>query len=273
MHFDAAGFFIEDCLMRKPLQVEVGAEFAIDAGKEVEIKGGGNADRVVVRDNQFLNWLEHVGAEEKRVPGLENEAQIAKKVRAGGAIEVADVAAEKENEQMFARSAASGDFAETVEIFPFEADNADAFDVAEFAAKNGESGRRKFNGVVPGGLPAGEGFEEQARFAAGAAAELGDDDGPGKLVDDFPCVQLKQALLGARNAILRKLADDLKEGGADRIVEVFRGEFLLSRPGESGSHFQRKLAEQRRAVDLCLRRSFGHSATHSDTQRNPAYAY
>src|SRR5258708_34517156 len=119
---------------------------------------------------------------------------------------------------MFARGAASGDFTETVEIFAFEADHADAVDVAEFATKNGERGRRNFNGVIPGGLPAGEGLEEQARFAPCAAAKFGDDDGPGELIYNFPCVQSKQAFFGAGKAVFLELANDLKKGGADRIV-------------------------------------------------------
>jgi len=122
------------------VKVKAGAEFAIDAPKKIEIEGGGDTDRVVVRINQCLNGFEHVRAEEKRVPGPENMAQIEKKVRAGGAIEVADGAAEEEDEKMLARSATGSDFAETVEVFTFEADDADAVDVAEFTAKYGERG-------------------------------------------------------------------------------------------------------------------------------------
>jgi len=152
---------------------------------------------------------------------LENQAQIAKKVRAGGAIEVTDGAAEEKDKKMLARGAAGGDFSETVEIFTFKADNADAVDVAELAAKNSERGRRNFDGVIPGGLPAGKGFEERTRFAAGTAAEFGDEDGARELVDDFPGVELQQAFFGSRKSIFRKGADHFEECGADRIVEIF----------------------------------------------------
>ena len=63
VHFDTAGFFIEDGEVPELLQVEVSAEFAIDAGKKVEIERGGNTDWVIVSGNQCLNGLEHVGAE------------------------------------------------------------------------------------------------------------------------------------------------------------------------------------------------------------------
>ena len=122
---------------------------------------------------------------------------------------------------MLARSAASGDFAQPIEVLAFEADDADAVDVAELAAENGERGRRNFDGVVPGGLPAGKGFEEKARFAAGAAAEFCDKNGTRELVNDFPGVQLKQAFFGSRKAIFRKGADHFEERGSDRIVKIF----------------------------------------------------
>ena len=211
VHFDTVRCFIEDGEVRELRKVEVGAEFAIDSGQEVEIEGGGDSNRVIVSVNQGLYGFEHVGAEQKRVAGLENLAQIVEEVRACGAIEITDGAAKKEDEQMFARGPARGDFAETVEIFAFEAYDADAVDVAEFAAENGERGRRNFDGVVPGGLPAGEGFEEQARFAAGAAPEFGNDNGARKLVDDFPGVLMKDAFFGSREAVFRKSADDFEQ--------------------------------------------------------------
>ena len=220
VHFDAVRCLIEEGDVRELLEVEVGAEFAIDAREEVEIEGGGDTDRVVVGVNQGLNGLEHVGAEEERITWLENLAKIAEEVRAGGPIEVTDGAAEEEDEQMLARGPAGGDFAETVEIFAFEADDADAVDIAKLAAKNSEGGRRNFDGVIPGGLPAGEGFEEQARFAAGAAAEFGDDNGPRKLVDDFPSVQFEQSFFGAGQAVFGELADDFEERGANGIIKI-----------------------------------------------------
>ncbi len=211
VHFDAVRCFVEDGDVGELRKVEVGAEFAIDASQEVEIEGSGDSDRVIVGANQGLHGFEHVGAEQQLVAGQENLTQIVEEIRAGGAIEVADGAAEKKDQQMFASHPARSDFAETVEIFAFEADHADAVDVAELAAKNGEGGRRDFDGVVPGGLPAGEGFEEQAGFAAAATAKFGNDNGARKLIDDFPGVLMKNAFLGSGEAVFREGADDLEE--------------------------------------------------------------
>ena len=44
VHFDAVRCFIEDGDVRELLEVEVGAEFAIDAGEKVEVEGGGDSD-------------------------------------------------------------------------------------------------------------------------------------------------------------------------------------------------------------------------------------
>jgi len=221
VHFDAVRCCIEESRVRELPEIEIGAEFAIDAGEKIEIEGGGDTDGIVVGAEQRLNGLEHVRAEEKRVTGQKNLADAAEKIRTGGAVKVADVAAEEENEKMFAGGTAGGDFAKSVEIFALEADDADAVDVAKLAAKNGKRGRRNFDGVIPGGLPAGKGFEEQAGFAAGAAAELGDDNGARELVDDFPGVQLEQMFFGAGQAVLGELADDFEERGADGIIKIF----------------------------------------------------
>jgi hypothetical protein len=207
--------------VRELLEVEIGAQFAINAREKIEIESGGDTDGVIVGVNQSLSGLEHVRAEEKRVAGQKNPADAVKKIGTGSAIEVADVAAEEEDEKVLAGGAAGGDFTEAIEILALETDNADAVDVAKFAAKDGERRRRNLDGVIPGGLPAGEGFEEQARFAAGAAAEFGDDDGARKLVDDFPGVPLKQAFFRAGQTVFRELADNLEESGADGIIKIF----------------------------------------------------
>ena len=211
MHLDAVCCFIDESRVGKLRQVEIASKFAIDAGEKIEVEGGGNTDGVVVGTDQCLKGLEHVRAEEKRVTWQKYLADPVKKIGAGGTVKVADVAAEKENQKMFAGGAAGGNFAEPVEILAFEADNADAVDVVKFAAQNGEGSGRNLNGVVPGGLPAGERFQKQARFAAGAAAEFGDDNGTRKLVDNIPCVQSKQGFFGPRQTVFGKGADYFEE--------------------------------------------------------------
>ena len=220
VHFDAVCCRVEKSRVRELLEIEVGAELAIDAGEKIEIKRGRNTDGIVVGTEQLLNGLEHVRAEEKRVAGKKNFADTAKKIRTGGAVEVTDVAAEEEDEEMLAGGAAGSDFTEAIEILALEADDADAVDVAKLAAKNGKCGGRNFDGVIPGGLPAGEGFKEQARFAAGSAAEFGDDNGARKLVDDFAGVQFEQVFFGAGQAVFGELAYDFKERRADGIIEI-----------------------------------------------------
>ena len=122
---------------------------------------------------------------------------------------------------MLAGGAAGGDFAKAVEILALETDDADAVNVAKLAAKNGERGRRNFDRVIPSGLPAGEGFEEKARFAAGAAAEFGNNDGPRKLVDNFAGVQFEQVFFRACQTVFWELADNFEERGANGVIKIF----------------------------------------------------
>jgi hypothetical protein len=70
-------------------------------------------------------------------------------------------------------------------------------------------------------LPSRESFQEQARLAAGAAAEFGDNDGARKLIDEFPGVKLKQAFFGSRKTVFGKGADDFEERGPNGVVEIF----------------------------------------------------
>src|SRR5258708_36946184 len=88
VHFYAVRCFTEEGDVRELLEVEVGAEFAIDARKQVEIEGGGHTDWIIVGGDQCFFGLEHVDAGQKRVPGLENLARRTKKVRPAGAYEI-----------------------------------------------------------------------------------------------------------------------------------------------------------------------------------------
>ncbi len=51
---------------------------------------------------------------------------------------------------------------------------------------------------------------------------------------------LQQTLIGSGEAVLWQMADDFKERRPHVVVEILRGEFLLSRPGEPGAHFRGK---------------------------------
>src|SRR5271155_1052134 len=114
---------------------------------------------------------------------------------------------------MLACRALRGHFEQSVKVLTLETEDADGFDVAQFAFAHSERGGRNLDGIVGSALAAAKSFENVASFSAAAAAEFGDGNGSGQPVDDVMTVPPQQALIGAREAVLRKMADDFKERG------------------------------------------------------------
>src|SRR5262249_46989636 len=79
-------------------EIEIGAEFAVDAREQVEIEGGGDAGGIVVGHAELMLGLLEVGGEQQGVAFEEHLPHLVEEALAGGTIEVADRASEKEDE-------------------------------------------------------------------------------------------------------------------------------------------------------------------------------
>lgn len=221
MHFDAAGGCIENRDVLKLGNVEISANFAIEASEQIKIKSSGYADGVVVGSDERGDGLHKIRAEKQRIPRVESFANAGKKINAGRAVEIADGATEEEDQEMLIFFAACDDFLKTLKIFPLEAHNMDALNVAEFALTHGQGVARDFDGVVTGlALAATKRFEQHAGLFAGATAEFGDEDGRRQFANNFIGILSKEAALGSGDAIFRKMADDFEESGAYGIVQI-----------------------------------------------------
>ena len=99
---------------------------------------------------------------------------------------------------------------------------------------------RDFHRIVRGALPPTESFEQPPSFLAAAAPQFRYGDRPGNPVDDLVGMTPQQALVGPRKPVLGQVADHLKKGRADVVVEIFRGKFFLSCPGKAGANVGRK---------------------------------
>jgi hypothetical protein len=75
-----------------------------------------------------------------------------------------------------------------------------------------------------------------AGLPAAAAAEFSDGHWGSKPLHDVARVPPQQALIGPREAVLRKVADHFKQRGTNIVIQVFRREFLLAWLGEAGAH-------------------------------------
>jgi hypothetical protein len=182
-----------------------------------------------------VGFLE-IGAEKKRIPGLKNAANFGEKSNAGGAVEIPDGASQEQYEEVLAGRAVRGYFEQSIEVFALEAQNADGLDVAEFALAHGERRWRNLDGVVGRALATAKSFENVARFASAAAAKFSHGDWSGQALDDVMTVAPQQALIGARKAILRQIADHFEQSGAHIVVQILRQQLFLTRLGEAGAH-------------------------------------
>ena len=89
------------------------------------------------------------------------------------------------------------------------------------------------------------GFEDPAGLAAGAAAELGDEDGGMDAVENGVRVPLEEPLIGAGKSVLRQPGDGLEKGRAHFIVQIHAGQLFLSRPGETRSDITGEVGDRR----------------------------
>jgi|ERR1700693_5674724 len=222
MHFDAAGAFIENRDVLKLRNVEIGADFTIEASEQIEIESCSDADGVVVGGDERGDGLHKIRAEEERVPRVESFANAGKKIDASRAIEIADGATEEKDQEMLISFAACDDFLKTLKIFPLEAYDVYALNVAEFTPTHGQGIARDFDRMVARlALAAAKSFEKHASFFASAAAELRDEDGRRQFGNNFVGILSKETAFGAGDTVLGKMADDFEERGTYGVVQIF----------------------------------------------------
>ena len=132
MHFDAALERVPARFVGEFGEIEIGGEFAVETGKQIEVESGGYAGGVIVSEQLGSHVLHQIGSEEQGVARAEYFSDVAKETFAGSAIEIADGAAEEKDQQVAGGFALVGDGAQAIEIGLLVADDADEVDVAEF---------------------------------------------------------------------------------------------------------------------------------------------
>src|SRR5262249_29493378 len=90
VHLDAAfGFVVEGVVAELP-QVEVGPEFAVDVGQEVEVEGGRDPPGVVVGRLEDGAVLLEIGGEQQAAGGADDPGDVGEQIGRLGRAEVAD---------------------------------------------------------------------------------------------------------------------------------------------------------------------------------------
>src|SRR5205823_7415812 len=84
---------------------KIAAELAVDSHEQVAVEGGGDAERIVVGEQQIALRLDEVSADEQRIAAHERRADGPQEGIGAGRIEVADVRPEKQRERPSGSSA------------------------------------------------------------------------------------------------------------------------------------------------------------------------
>src|SRR5579859_2434269 len=132
MHFDALFTLVVADYMLESGQIEIAANFAVDAREYILIERRRHTDRVVVCRFQYWKRLLQVGRQQQRIISAQNGAHIPEKLIAGRAIEVPDSAAEEKNQQSLPVAATRSHLLQSIEVGAFEAHQANHIHLPQF---------------------------------------------------------------------------------------------------------------------------------------------
>ena len=86
--------------MREAAEIEVGTQFPVQANEHVAVEGRGDAERVVVGQQQLGLRLHEVGADQHRTALSLGRPHRLQQPVGIGAVEVADVRPQKDDERL-----------------------------------------------------------------------------------------------------------------------------------------------------------------------------
>src|ERR1700683_5045 len=132
MHLHPALCFVVPHDMLDVRELEIAAQFAIDARKKILVKCRCNARRIVISGQQLRNRFLQVGSQQQRVAGNQNLAHFAKKLVSRGPVEISNRTAEEENQEMFALAPPCRYFLQAVQIRALESDDANSVHLTKF---------------------------------------------------------------------------------------------------------------------------------------------
>src|ERR1035441_4550603 len=142
VHLDTAGRLVEPGDMLELAKIEVAVQFPVDPPQQVQVERRRHAQRIVVSFQHPLERLQKIGAEQQPVASRENAAHLAQKTSVRPGIEIADRAAQEQYQQVYPIGPQRGDLAQAVQVLPLDADDAYAFDIAQFGLARRQRRRR-----------------------------------------------------------------------------------------------------------------------------------
>ncbi len=227
MHLDAPERGVVERVVAEAAQVEIAAQLAVDAREQVQVERRGDAARVVVGRVQDVGVLLQVDADQHRAlrPDLgTRHAQEGLRLRRR---QVADGRAGKIDHAATgnARAPAASGISSGREKSPCTGrSSSQGKRRRSFAAARGQRGGGYVHRDV-GRRP--QRRDQQARFAALAAAVFDERAAPAGEARDRAQVRARERELAARRVVLLQPADALEQPAAPGIVEILGRQGLL----------------------------------------------
>src|SRR5207247_116811 len=184
--------------MAECLDVAVAAQLAVDADQEIAIECGGDAQRIVVGEQQMPLRLHEIGADQEHVAAHERRPDAAQKCVGARGIEVADVRAQEQRQHAAGPKALAPHFLEADFVWRLVGHDTHASERAEHARRR----RQRLGGDVDqvqgearGAAPPR--FDERHQLVTVPAAQFADR------VALFPVVEDAAALAGVAPLIAK----------------------------------------------------------------------
>src|SRR5208283_615960 len=102
MHLNTAVLLVADGPVAECVEIEVAAEFGVDAAQKVQVESGGDAERIVIGSQQRLLGFHQVCSQQEQVARLYIASQPLEKIGDCFAFEIADGTAQEEQQQLIA---------------------------------------------------------------------------------------------------------------------------------------------------------------------------
>lgn len=220
-HFDATFSFVVEGAMFEAIDIDLGAAFAVDAGEEVEVEGGGDALGIVVGGFEDIGGFVEINADEERGVFAAPDAEVTQEIGGLWASEVPDGG----TGEVEASFATFGEVGEAPVGGVIGADRGDA-EIGVFGG-DGLGASVEFGaGDVDGDVDLGseEFVEKKASLETATGAEFHKAGGGANFGGDIGPVAGHEADFGAGGVVFFEVADLVKEQRTTIVIEVFTGD-------------------------------------------------
>ena len=229
VHFDAALGDIPARLVTELVEGKSAVQFAVDARQNVAIEGGRNADGIVVGGNQDGRILAQVDPGEQLVTRSHGGMQALQKVHRIGALEVADVGAQPENQSR--RPPFGLEEIQAIVILTGDGKDLEIGVVLDECQRtlleNGTGDVDGDKAQLP--MSAQQGLNDETRLAGRTGTQFDEIDGVSHVSDEIVGMFLENGALRAGRVVLGQVTDLLEQVGSGLVVEVQTGEPLAWR--------------------------------------------